>query len=90
MTGPAAALRARQLRRANPALVAEIRAELCGPAEKIAPRREQSVRVYPREIQEMVFDAHEKALALFRGACPRVRGVCPLRVVALDCSRIAA
>ncbi len=27
------------------------------------------VRAYPRETQEMVFDAHEKAFAFFRGAC---------------------
>ena len=29
------------------------------------------VRVYPRETQEMVFDAHDRAFALFRGACQR-------------------
>src|ERR1700734_2061220 len=29
------------------------------------------VRVYPRETQEMVFDAHERAFAFFRGACTR-------------------
>src|SRR5213596_3013022 len=29
------------------------------------------VRVYPRETQEMVFDAHDRAFALFRGACGR-------------------
>jgi transposase len=27
------------------------------------------VRVYPRETQEMVFDAHDKAFAFFRGTC---------------------
>jgi transposase len=27
------------------------------------------VRAYPRETQEMVFDAHDKAFAFFRGAC---------------------
>jgi transposase len=26
---------------------------------------------YPRETQEMVFDAHERAFALFKGACTR-------------------
>jgi transposase len=31
------------------------------------------VRAYPRETQEMVFDAHERAFALFRGA--RTRGI---------------
>ena len=29
------------------------------------------VRVYPRESQEMVFDAHSSAFAFFRGACTR-------------------
>jgi transposase len=28
-------------------------------------------RAYPRETQEMVFDAHERAVAFFRGACTR-------------------
>ncbi len=30
-----------------------------------------SVRAYPRESQEMVFDAHDRAFAFFRGACQR-------------------
>jgi transposase len=29
------------------------------------------VRAYPRETQEMVFDAHERAFVFFRGACER-------------------
>jgi transposase len=29
------------------------------------------VRAYPRESQEMVFDAHDRAFALFRGTCRR-------------------
>jgi transposase len=29
------------------------------------------VRAYPRETQEMVFDAHDRAFAFFRGACER-------------------
>jgi transposase len=29
------------------------------------------VRAYPRETQEMVFDAHDRAFALFKGACGR-------------------
>src|SRR4029078_10884717 len=29
------------------------------------------VRAYPRETQEVVFDAHERAFAFFRGACTR-------------------
>ncbi|UGY06991.1 IS21 family transposase [Bradyrhizobium quebecense] len=31
-------------------------------------------RAYPRETQEMVFDAHDRAFALFKGACRR--GIC--------------
>jgi transposase len=29
------------------------------------------VRAYPRETQEMVFDAHDRAFAFFRGTCTR-------------------
>lgn len=29
------------------------------------------VRAYPRETQEMVFDAHDRALAFFKGVCTR-------------------
>ncbi|MGY4367899.1 transposase [Bradyrhizobium sp. LB1.3] len=29
------------------------------------------VRAYPRETQEMVFDAHDRAFALFKGTCTR-------------------
>jgi transposase len=29
------------------------------------------VRAYPRETQEMVFDAHDRAFALFKGSCSR-------------------
>ena len=29
------------------------------------------VRAYPRETQEMVLDAHDRAFAFFRGACAR-------------------
>ena len=29
------------------------------------------VRAYPRESQEMVFDAHDRAFRLFQGACRR-------------------
>jgi transposase len=28
-----------------------------------------AVRTYPRETQEMVFDAHDRAFAMFKGAC---------------------
>jgi hypothetical protein len=30
-----------------------------------------SVRAYPRETQEMVFDAHDRAFAFFKGGCTR-------------------
>src|SRR5207237_111207 len=29
------------------------------------------VRAYPRETQEMVFDAHDRAFVMFKGACGR-------------------
>jgi hypothetical protein len=29
------------------------------------------VRAYPRETQEMVFDAHDRVFALFKGTCQR-------------------
>jgi transposase len=29
------------------------------------------VRAYPRESQEMLFDAHDRAFAFFRGTCTR-------------------
>jgi transposase len=29
------------------------------------------VRAYPRETQEMVFDAHNRAFAFFKGTCTR-------------------
>ena len=29
------------------------------------------VRAYPRETQEIVFDAHDRAFAFFKGACTR-------------------
>ena len=32
------------------------------------------VRAYPRESQEMVFDAHDRAFGFFRGTCSR--GIC--------------
>ncbi len=47
------------------------------------------VRVYPRETQEMVFDAHDRAFGFFKGAC--ARGIYELSrpPVAAQC-RIAA
>ena len=36
---------------------------------RLCHSRMMLVRAYPRETQEMVFDAHERAFAFFRGAC---------------------
>ncbi len=36
---------------------------------RVCHRRMMSVRAYSRETQEMVFDAHERAFAFFKGAC---------------------
>jgi len=38
---------------------------------RLCHSRMMSVRAYPRETQEMVFDAHDKAFAFFGGACTR-------------------
>ena len=38
---------------------------------RLCHSRMMSVRAYPRETQEMVFDAHERAFAFFKGACGR-------------------
>ena len=38
---------------------------------RLCMSRMMFVRAYPRETQEMVFDAHECAFAFFRGACRR-------------------
>ena len=38
---------------------------------RLCHRRMVFVRAYPRETQEMVFDAHERAFAFFKGACAR-------------------
>ena len=40
---------------------------------RLCHSRMMFVSAYPRETQEMVFDAHERAFAFFKGAC--VRGV---------------
>src|SRR6187397_873083 len=40
---------------------------------RLCHSRMMFVRVYPRETQEMVFDAHDRAFALFKGTC--VRGI---------------
>ena len=38
---------------------------------RLCHSRMMLVRAYPRETQEMVFDAHERAFAFFRGPCSR-------------------
>ena len=38
---------------------------------RLCHSRMMFVRAYPRETQEMVFDAHDRAFAFFRGACRR-------------------
>ena len=38
---------------------------------RLCHSRMMFVRAYPRESQEMVFDAHDRAFAFFRGACRR-------------------
>jgi transposase len=42
-----------------------------GRASAPLPQPHVYVRVHPRETQEMVFDAHERAFAFFKGACGR-------------------
>ena len=38
---------------------------------RLCHSRMMFVRAYPRETQEMVFDAHDRAFALFKGTCSR-------------------
>jgi transposase len=38
---------------------------------RLCHSRMSFIRAYPRESQEMVFDAHDKAFAFYRGACER-------------------
>jgi transposase len=38
---------------------------------RLCHSRMMFVRAYPRETQEMVFDAHDRAFALFKGSCQR-------------------
>ena len=38
---------------------------------RLCHSRMMFIRAYPRETQEMVFDAHERAFGFFRGACRR-------------------
>ena len=39
--------------------------------QRLCHSRMLFVRAYPRETQEMVFDAHDRAFAFFKGACTR-------------------
>src|ERR1035437_5392483 len=41
---------------------------------RLCHSRMMFVRAYPRETQEMVFDAHDRAFAFFKGACTRASG----------------
>jgi hypothetical protein len=38
---------------------------------RLCDSRMRFVRAYPRETQEMVFDAHNRAFAFFKGTCTR-------------------
>ena len=38
---------------------------------RLCHSRMSFIRAYPREAQEMLFDAHDKAFAFYRGACER-------------------
>jgi transposase len=38
---------------------------------RLCHSRMMFARAYPRESQEMVFDAHDRAFAFFKGACAR-------------------
>src|SRR5258708_11890616 len=48
-----------------------VRVIVKGAHVRVCRSRMLFVRVYPRETQEMVFDAHDRAFALFKGACGR-------------------
>ena len=41
---------------------------------RLCHNRMMFVRAYPRETQEMVFDAHDRAFAFFGGACTPASG----------------
>src|SRR5690606_19261184 len=49
---------------------------------RLCHSRMMFVRAYPRESQEMVFDAHDRAFAFFQGAC--VRGIYDNMSTAVD------
>ena len=47
---------------------------------RLCHSRMMLARAYPRETQEMVFDAHERAFAFFRGACVSASNFDPTRL----------
>lgn len=49
---------------------------------RLCHSRMMFVRAYPRETQEMVFDAHDRAFAFFKGAC--IRGIYDNMKTAVD------
>ena len=53
------------------ALVGSVTTMLKVAHVRLCHSRMMFVRAYPRESQEMVFDAHERAFAFFKGACAR-------------------
>jgi hypothetical protein len=70
----------RAVRRARPtkfdwsheiALIGGVTTTLKVAHVRLCHSRMMFVRAYPRESQEMVFDAHERAFAFFKGACAR-------------------
>jgi len=51
---------------------------------RLCHSRMMFVRAYPRETQEMVFDAHDRAFAFFKGACARGIYDNPSRALRVD------
>ena len=51
---------------------------------RLCHSRTMFFRAYPRETQEMVFDAHERAFAFFKGACTRGIHDNPSRALRVD------
>jgi transposase len=52
-------------------LIAGVRVTMKVAQVRLCHSRVLFVRAYPREAQEMVFDARDRAFAFFRGACTR-------------------
>ena len=53
------------------AVIDEVTTRIKVAPVRLSHSRMVFVRAYPRETQEMVFDAHDKAFAFFGGACAR-------------------